>query len=344
VKHKRVIAVCVAVGLFAVAAAALIARSTPPASALSVSSAADNPASNWLKTFSKAPLEIAVNAQGTANPFFVPAKGGTLDAGAQLGIKTVWGGTANVDTPAQIAQFKALVRQGYKGIVVIAADPTAWIKPINDAVAKGVVVVTANNDVPKSKRELFFGQDLYGGGVTQGQAIASFLHGKKGKVIMTNCAPGSDALTKRDGGARAALQKAGMKVIEVPTDPTDPAKLRSQIENAYRANPDIVAIAASCAPDTAEAGKLKQSVKGKFVVVGHDLLADTLTLINQGVVNETLGQNPYIQTWLAINYVYSRVFVGAPKLNLPGGNYFTGTEPVTKANVAAYIKREARWK
>ncbi len=155
---------------------------------------------------------------------------------------------------------------------------------------------------------------------------------------------GSDALTKRDGGARAALTKGGMQVIEVPTDPTDPAKLRSQIENAYRANPDIVAIAASCAPDTAEAGNLKERVHGKFVIVGHDLLAQTLQLVKKGVVNETLGQNPYIQTWLPINYAYSRVFLGAPALKLPDGNYFTGTEPVTTANVDQYIKREARYK
>jgi simple sugar transport system substrate-binding protein len=343
VKHKRIIVTCVGVLIVVAIAAASFVRGTEPASAISASSGS-NPAINWLKTFSKAPLEIAVNVQGTANPFFVPAKGGTLDAGSQLGVKTVWGGTANVDTPAQIAQFKALVRQGYKGIVVVSYDPNAWIKPIDEATAKGVVVVTANNDVPKSNREVFFGQDLYAGGVTQGQLIVSYLGGKKGKVIMTNCAPGSDALTKRDGGARAALQKAGMKVIEVPTDPTDPAKLRSQIESAYRANPDIVAIAASCAPDTVEAGKLKQRVNGKFVVVGHDLLADTLTLIKAGVVNATLGQNPYLQTWEAINYVYSRVFLGAPKLHLPGGNYFTGTEPVTKSNVDIYIKREARWK
>jgi simple sugar transport system substrate-binding protein len=299
---------------------------------------------DWIKSFSPVPTKIAVTAFGTANPFFVPSKAGTIDAGTQLGVTTVWGGIATNDTPAQIAQFKTLVRQGYKAIVVIAGDPNAWIRPINDAVAKGVLVLTANNDVPKSKRELFFGQDLYAGGVTQGDTIARLLNGKKGKVIMTNCAPGSDALTKRDGGARAALTKAGMKVIEVPTDPTDPAKLRSQIEDAYRANPDIVAMAPSCAPDTAEAGKLKQRVNGKFVIVGHDLLADTLTLIKAGVINATLGQDPYIQTWLPIEYAYSRLFLGAPRLKLPGGDYFTGTEVVTAANVAGFIKREARYK
>jgi simple sugar transport system substrate-binding protein len=305
----------------------------------------DEPWVKWVKSFEKKPIKIAVNSFLTANPFFVPSRVAVGDAGAQLGITTVWGGTPGSDTATQVAQFKALTRTGYQAIILIQGDAQAFVAPIAAAMKSGILVICANQDSPKSDRELYFGQDLYAGGLTQASLIAKFLNGKKGKVILTNCAPGSDALNKRNGGSRAGLTKAGYQVVaEIPTDATDPAKLRSQLEDAYRAHPDIVAISAGCAPDTAEAGRLKQRKGKNFVVVGHDLLFDTLKLIKSGVVNATLGQNPYLQTYIPINYAYQRVVLGAPRLHLPGGNYFTGTEPVTKDNVDVYLAREARFK
>jgi simple sugar transport system substrate-binding protein len=41
-------------------------------------------------------------------------------------------------------------------------------------------------------------------------------------------------------------------------------------------------------------------------------------------------------------YAYQRVVLGAPKLELPGGNYFLANEIVTKDNVDYYLTREAR--
>src|SRR5215212_7347235 len=77
--------------------------------------------------------------------------------------------------------------------------------------------------------------------------------------------------------------------------------------------------------------------------VGHDLLFDTLTGIEAGNIDATLGQNPYAQAYLPIMYAYQRVVIGTPKVDLPDGNWFTGTEIVNKDNVAQFITREKRF-
>jgi simple sugar transport system substrate-binding protein len=313
--------------------------------AVAAAHASPPPWVNWVKSFEKKPVKIAVSCFGTLNPFFTPSRVATADAGGQLGIQTLWTGTQNTDTARQISQFRDLIRSGYNAIVLIPGEADPWLKPIKEAMDKGVLVLTANQDSPKSARELFFGQDLYAGGITQAQLIAKFLGHKRGKVASTNCAPGSDAMFKREGGAKAGLKKLGFTVVsEVPTDPTDPAKNLSQVENIMRAHPDLVALAPGCAPDTASAGKAKQRLRKKnLVIVGHDLLSDTLQLIKKGVIEGTLGQNPYAQVYLPIMYAYQRVVLDAPKLTLPGGNWFTGTEVVTRANVDKYITREKRF-
>jgi simple sugar transport system substrate-binding protein len=298
---------------------------------------------DWISSFRTRP-KIAVSCFATANPFFGPCKVATQDTGAQLGIETTWSGPSQSDTTAHVSQFQDLVNQKYDVIVLIPGEAKPWVEPIRQAVDRGVLVLTANQDAPGSARELFFGQDLFGGGKTQAKLIQQ-LSGGTGKVAVTNCAPGSDAMNKRIGGVRAGLKQTGVQLVgEFSTDPTDPAKLRGQLEDILRAHGDLSVLAPGCGPDTAAAGKLRASTGKKFKVVGHDMLFDTLQGIKNGTIDATLGQNPYVQVYLPIMYGFQRVTLGAPRLELPNDAYDTGTELVTKDNVETFIKREARFK
>src|SRR5947207_213547 len=143
---------------------------------------------DWIGSYYGKPIKMAMTCYNTTNPYFVPTKVGAEDAGAQLGIDLQWTGVPDGNTVAQIAQFEQLVNTGYEAIAVIPLEADAWIAPIKKATDAGVIVVTANSDSPDSARELFFGQDLVGAAVVQGQMLAK-LAGNKGKVALTNCAP-----------------------------------------------------------------------------------------------------------------------------------------------------------
>jgi simple sugar transport system substrate-binding protein len=307
--------------------------------------AADAPAwKDWVGTFYKKPVKVAVSCAGTTNPYFAATKAGAEDAGAQLGIDMLWTGVPDGNTVNQIAQFQQLVNTGYEAIVVISFEPDAWIAPIRKAVANGVLVLTANNDTPKSERELYFGQDLVSAAVVQGRMLAK-LAGGKGKVAMTNCAPGSLALDLRVQGARQGVTAGGMQDVGVyNTNPADMASELGTIRDILRAHPDLAAMMPLCGPDTAAAGLVRKNQKLDLPIVGTDLLYQTLELIRDGHVNATVGQQPYLQGYLPVMYAYQRVVLGAPKLNLPGGNYYLANEIVTKDNVAEYLVREARFR
>jgi len=307
--------------------------------------AADEPEwKAWVQQYYKKPIRMAVSCAGTSNPYFAPTKAGVEDAGAQLGIDALWTGVPNGNTVNQIAQFRQLVNTGYEAIVVISFEPDAWVAPIKKVMAEGVLILTANNDSPKSGRELYFGQDLVAAAVVQGKLLAK-LAGGKGKVAMTNCAPGSLALDQRLQGARQGAKEGGLDYVGVyNTDPADMASEISTIEDILRAHPDLAAMMPLCGPDTAAAGLVRKKQNGKFPVVGTDLLYQTLELIKEGYVDATVGQQPYLQGYLPIMYAYQRVVLGAPRLELPGGNYYLANEIVTKDNVDKYLLREARFR
>ncbi|MGH7118597.1 MAG: substrate-binding domain-containing protein [Acetobacteraceae bacterium] len=306
--------------------------------------AVSRPWVGWVKSFFKKPVKIAVTCYNTTNPYFTPTRYGAQDAGAQVGIDLQWTGVPDGDTVAQIAQFKELVNTGYEAIVVIPLEADAWIAPIRDAASRGVLVVTANSDSPDSIRELFFGQDLVGAAVVQGAMLAK-LSGGKGKVALTNCAPGLLALDQRIEGAKKGATKGGLHVVGIyNTNPSDMASELSTIKDIMRAHPDLSAMMPLCGPDTAAAGLVKKSTGAKWPIVGTDLLYQTLELIRDGVVEGTVGQQPYLQGYLPVMYCYQRIVHRAPQLHLPGGNYFMANEIVTKSNVAYYLEREKRFR
>lgn len=320
-------------------AAGLVAAGAVPA-------AAEQPAAwkDWVAKFYGKPVKVAVSCAGTTNPYFAPTKAGAEDAGAQLGIEMLWTGVPDANTVNQIAQFQQLVNTGYEAIVVISFEPDAWIAPIKKAMAAGVLVLTSNNDTPHSGREMYFGQDLVGAAVVQGQMLAK-LAGGKGKVAMTNCAPGSLALDQRIQGARQGVKAGGMVDVGVyNTNPADMASEIGTIQDILRAHPDLAALMPLCGPDTAAAGLVIKKQGRKLPIVGTDLLYQTLELIRDGHIDGTVGQQPYLQGYLPVMYAYQRAVLGAPKLDLPGGNYFLANEIVTRENVGRYLVREARFR
>ncbi|MER8961200.1 substrate-binding domain-containing protein [Mesorhizobium sp. M0701] len=297
----------------------------------------------WINSTHDKPIKMAVSCYNTTNPYYRPTQVGALDAGDQLGIQVDWTGVPDGNTVAQIAQFQQLVGSGYQAIVVIPLEADAWIAPIEKATAAGVIVLTANSDSPNSGRELFFGQDLVGAAVVQGELIAK-LAGGKGDVALTNCAPGLLALDQRIQGAKQGATKGGLNVVNVyNTNPSDMASELATIKDILKANPNLAAIMPLCGPDTAAAGLVRKEMNLKHPIVGCDLMYQTLELIKSGHIDATIGQQPYMQGYMPITYAYQRAILGAPKLALPGGNYFMANEIVTKDNVDSFLVREKRF-
>jgi len=313
------------------------------AGGVSPASAAEEDWKAWVKSYYGKPIKMAVTCYNTTNPYFVPTKVGAEDAGAQLGIDLEWTGVPDGNTVSQIAQFQQLVNTGYEAIVVIPLEADAWIAPIKKATDAGVIVVTSNSDSPDSARELFFGQDLVGAAVVQGEMLAK-LAGNKGNVALTNCAPGLLALDLRIKGAKEGVTKGGLNVVNVyNTNPSDMASELATIKDIIKANPDLSALMPLCGPDTAAAGLVRKEMNLKQPIVGTDLMYQTLELIKSGDINGTVGQQPYLQGYLPVMYCYQRAILQAPKLELPGGNYFMANEIVTKDNVDTFLIREKRF-
>jgi len=113
----------------------------------------------------KEKIILGIVAKSQTNAVFQAAHAGARDAAKEFSEKLGKDIEIDVKTPtdedpqAQAEAIGALVREGAKGIAVSCTDGATLKQPIDDAVAKGVVVVCFDSDSKGSKRMCYYGTD-----------------------------------------------------------------------------------------------------------------------------------------------------------------------------------------
>ena len=230
-------------------------------------------ASSDAKKYKVAVLYTANSAFWTSVGDGAAAKAEELNATGKYNITTYATGPAESGTSAQVQLFEDIVSQGYDGIIIAVSDPATLNNKINEAVDKGIVVVTMDTDAPDSKRIAFVGTDNYNYGVLQGETCVEVM-GNKGKLIVFNAFPETLGQAQRTKGIQDAIAAAGNKIELIYSTFTGQIDLLTMCEDAWTHYED-----ADCCVMTYAAGEQVANVfkeKGWDKTVKHAVLADDL--------------------------------------------------------------------
>src|SRR4029453_18944080 len=157
--------------------------------------------------------------------------------------------------------------------------------------------------------------------------------------------PGQLNIQPRIDGATDAIKQSGktIKFTSVATD-ADVVKGQSIIDAYVQGHPDLAGMLAVDAGSTQSLGPIVQKYnmrdKGLKVAGGFDLVPQTLTAIKGGTLDYTIDQQPYLQGFLPVLYLYF--------YKLSGGFMFpsetnTGLLFVTKDTVDPYLQTKTRF-
>ena len=318
------------------------ATSTSSASATSTAQAA---AGNFPST---PPWQFWFVNHVTTNLFFVPTQNGMSDAAKLLGLPTPkWGGSTTSSATQMVSYLDSAIAAKANGIATTVIDATSFTTPVSNAMNAGIPVISYNADGVVSKgvanigtnRLCYVGQALYNSGVAMGNRIKSLVT-TPGEVAIFIATPGTGNIQPRYDGAASVLTPAGYTVKEIAT-----GALTSQEEAAEKAfltgaKSTLKGAFAVDAGSTELLGPSLASVGLKVPAGGFDLTPGTLTAINSGQLNFTIDQNPYLQGFLPVMYMYL--------FNLTGGlvsppNTDTGLTFVTKSNVGPYLNTKTSY-
>jgi simple sugar transport system substrate-binding protein len=284
----------------------------------------------------------------TTNPFFTPTQYGAQDACALLNCEFQWTGSKDSIVAEMVNTTNTAISAKADGIALAVVDKNAFNAPVNQALAAGIPVVSYNadgaKDDPGTNRLAYIGQGLYDSGFQLGQrAIASGLD--SGDVVGFIATPGQLNIQPRIDGASDAIKQSGkpLKFTPVATN-ADVTKGLSIIDAYAQGHPNLAGMLAVDAGSTQAVGqvvqKYKMRDKGLKVAGGFDLVPSTLNSIKGGSLDYTIDQQPYLQGFLPVLYLYL--------YKLSGGLVFpsqtnTGLLFVTKDTVDPYLKTKTRF-
>ena len=105
-------------------------------------------------------------AKSSTNPVFLSARDGRRSGGegavsrrTACPIEIVWLTPPQEDGQVQAQRIAQAVNEGANAILISCSDAGKVTGAINDAVARGVPVMTFDSDAPQSKRFAFYGVD-----------------------------------------------------------------------------------------------------------------------------------------------------------------------------------------
>lgn len=296
----------------------------------------------------KKSIVIGVIAKSQSNPVFIAARTGAEDAAADLSkklgieVKVNWQTPVSEDAQKQAQFIEQLVSQGVDGIAISCTDGNVLQKPIDDAVDKGVTVVTFDSDSPASKRMAYYGIDDVEAGKTVMVQLAKAMGDKGGKVAIlggTQTAPNLQARIKGVQEQLAALKDKGFVLKEVYYHKETANDAAAKIKEVQTANPDIAGWAMVGGWPLFTQNAL-DGIADKAKVVSVDTLPEQLGYVKNGQVQALIGQDCYGWGYHSVELLVDKIHDGKSPANVI--NHFD-LAIVTKDNVSDYEGLWDKW-
>lgn len=265
-------------------------------------------------------------------------------AGAELAAKEYgadfhWQGPPGLNPPAEVKMLQDEVAAGTKGIVLMQYPPDLFNTPIRQATQQGVTVVTTNVPAPDSEAKTHVGPAKVELGIAEGKVLAQLLGSKaRGYIVPGICVPGLDVLVAPFTGLRSTLKKLTPKIVmrkEVNVT-GDPATNFTAWQRIITQNRKAKAFVGNCDQDAPNLIKIKQSLKGKFLIgdTSGDSVAN-LRAVRAGTMNVMTTQTGFVSGYVAMKLVLEKLVNGK---SVPEGWLDSGIETIVPGNAAAAIK------
>lgn len=276
-------------------------------------------------------IKVAMITHAAAgDTFWDIVRKGAETAASKDNVELLYSGDAEGGRQAQLVQ--QAIDQKVDGILVTLAKPEALKDVVKKAVDAGIPVVSFNAGEDQSKvmgAITHFGQSDKLAGVTVGQRLAS--EGIKHPICVI-MEQGHVGLENRCAGIKENVP--GTEILNV--NGADMTSVSSTVSAKLQSTADADAIVGLGAPFTLTIVKAVKESGSKVKVASFDLNGELAKAIQDGTVEFTVDQQPYLQGYDAVDSIWLNK-VGGFKVG-GGQQVYTGPAVVDKNNAADVVK------
>jgi simple sugar transport system substrate-binding protein len=254
-----------------------------------------------------------VTHEAPGDSFWDKVRAGAQQAAKELNVDLKY--SNNNDAGQQATLVQNGIDSKVDGIAVTLAYADQVGPAAQKAVQAGIPTVAFNSgisDYTKYGIPMYFGSDEDLAGQSAGQRMAA-AGGRKAICVVQE--QGSVALEARCAG----VKKAFPNTENLQVNGTDLPSVQQTIGAKLQQDPSITDVVTLGAPIALAALQAKQGTSSQAKIVTFDLNADVAKDIQDGTIDFSIDQQPYVQGYMAVQALW---------LNLSNGNDIGGGKPV----------------
>ncbi len=259
-------------------------------------------------------IKIAMIAKSSTNPVFLSARRGAetaardLSAKISVPVEIVWLTPPEEDGQIQAQRIAQAVNEGASAILISCSDAGKVTGAIDDAVARGVPVMTFDSDAPRSKRFAFYGVDDRRIGEQVMEELSKQLDGR-GKIAILAGNQNAPNLRRRVDGIKAEAAKSkGIQIVGTfyhNETPQDAAAEVIRVDNAY---PGIKGWAMAGGWALYTKTLLSDLDPAKIKLVAVDALPPSLPYVEKGLAPVLLAQSSYLWGNVGVTKIIDKIY------------------------------------
>ncbi len=258
---------------------------------------------------------IALIAKSSTNPVFLSGRQGAEAAAAELTkqhgvtVKIDWLTPPNEDGAVQAQRVAEAVNSGANAILLSASDAGKVKGAVDEAVDRGVPVMTFDSDVPGSKRFSFYGGDDAKMGTQVMDELAAQMDGK-GRIAIIAGNQNAPNLQNRVKGVRETATKyPGITIVDAfyhAETPQDAAAEVLRVKNAY---PEVNGFAMIGGWALFTRTLLTDLDPAKVKIVSVDGLPAQLAYVESGLAPVLFAQPTYSWGYVSVKTIFDHVYL-----------------------------------
>lgn len=292
------------------------------------------------------PFTITMIAKSTGNPVFLSAHTGAEAAATELSkkmgreIKIDWQTPATEDGQEQAKRIQQAVNAHSDAILISCSDAAKVTGAINDAVDKGIPVMTFDSDAPDSKRFAFYGADDPETGQMVMKELATQLGTAPANVAILAGNQNAPNLQKRVQGVKDEAKKyPNVKIVDTFYHVETPQDAAAKVLEVMKANPQINGWAMVGGWPLFTTTLLTDLDPAKVKIVAVDALPAELPYVDKGIAPVLLAQPTYDWGYVSVNKIVDKVI---NKKDVPVVNKMELVR-VSKDNLGTWAKQLQDW-
>ena len=283
------------------------------------------------------PIKIVYIGKNTGNPYFDSITGGFVDACAAKGCEFEFVAPATAEATSQIPIIEAQIQRGVNVIGIAPNSPDALNQVLDEAKAKGILVITVNGDLvgnEEHRMATILPVDFTKTGPNQVELMGSMI-GYTGEIAIlsaTTEAPDQNTwIAAMVDTLNTDPKYKDMKLVATVYGDDQPEKSTTEMEALLANYHDLKGVIAPTTVGIAAAAQVVQSrgIADTVKVTGLGLPSEMRDFIKDGTVEAFQLWSPYNEGWLAVHFALG---VLAQTLRKRSGNlvaadsyFFVGT-------------------